>query len=68
LQSLTHGAEAAGKSSPASNKCASASLDSFDTFESPSAGNLLGQDAVKLGIDAVAIDRGRNELARRNPS
>ncbi len=49
-----------------SNKCASVSLDSFDIFESPSAGNLLGQDAVKLRIDAVAIDRGRDELARRD--
>jgi hypothetical protein len=42
------------------------SLDSFDIFEPPGAVNLLGQDAVKLRIDAVAVDRGRDELARRD--
>lgn len=48
-----------------SKEPASVSLDRVDIFESPGAGHLLGQDAVKLRIDAVSIDRGRDKLAIR---
>ena len=41
----------------------SVSLDSFDIFEPAGAGHLVGQDAVKLRIEAVSIDRGRDEFA-----
>ena len=46
-----------------SKKPASVSLDSFDVFEPAGARNLLGQDAVKLRIDAVSVDRGCDEFA-----
>ena len=49
-----------------SKKCASVSLDGFDIFESSGARHLLGQDAVKLWIDAVGIDRGCDEFAHRD--
>ena len=47
----------------ASNKRATASLDSVDILEPPDTGNLLGQDAVKLRVDAVSIDCCHDEFA-----
>ena len=34
-----------------------------ETFEPPGAGNFFVEDAMKLRIDAVSIDPGRNEFA-----
>ena len=48
-----------------SKKCASV-LHGIDIFEPPGAWNLFVQDAVKLRIDAVSIDRRHNEFARRD--
>src|SRR6185437_10761456 len=49
-----------------SNKRASVSLDRVDVLEPPGAGDLLGQDTVKLWVNAVRVDRRRDELARRD--
>ena len=46
-----------------SQESASVSLDSFDILEPPGARRLLGQDAVKLWIEAVRIDRGSDQFA-----
>jgi len=49
-----------------SKKRASVSHDGIDIVELPGAGNLLVQDAVKPRIDAVSLDRGRDEFAHRD--
>jgi arsenite methyltransferase len=46
-----------------SKERASAPQYGVDIFEPPGAGNFFVQDAVKLRIDAVSIDPGRNQLA-----
>jgi hypothetical protein len=50
----------------AAKKPARVSLDRFDVFEPSGAGDLLGEDAVKLRIDTVSLDRGCDEFARRD--
>ena len=49
----------------ASNQCITLSDISLDIFEPPDTRDLFRKDAMQLGIDAVTVDRKRNELARR---
>ena len=41
----------------ASNQCINVSVDRLDIFEAPNPRDLFSKDAVKLGIDAVSVDR-----------
>jgi hypothetical protein len=49
-----------------SNQRVNVSFGSLDIFEPSNTWDLFGKDAMKLGIDAVSVDCGRNEFARRD--
>ena len=49
----------------AANECMNIPVNRFDILQSPNSWDLFRKDAMKLGIDAVAFDCDRNELANR---
>ena len=48
----------------ASDQCVTVPLHGIDIFEPPNTWDLFRQYAMELGIDAVSVDRNRNEFAR----